>query len=129
MYKTLLTDLTDNIFTVTIHRPDKLNAINEDMARAFARAVNDWIVAEWLDHRTKDNPDNKPPGGIIGRAGKQIKKLLDEGISYETVRQGFAEWDLKGADPSAIPSFINQVQSRRTSVDKPSYSLYSFPEP
>jgi predicted TIM-barrel fold metal-dependent hydrolase len=22
---------------------------NEDMARAFARAVNDWIVAEWLD--------------------------------------------------------------------------------
>lgn len=23
--------------------------LNEDMARAFARAVNDWIVAEWLD--------------------------------------------------------------------------------
>src|SRR6202043_126433 len=23
--------------------------LNEDMARAFARAVNDWMVAEWLD--------------------------------------------------------------------------------
>jgi uncharacterized protein len=23
--------------------------LNEDMARAFARAVNDWVVAEWLD--------------------------------------------------------------------------------
>jgi uncharacterized protein len=22
---------------------------NEDMARAFARAVNDWIAGEWLD--------------------------------------------------------------------------------
>lgn len=73
------------------------------------------LVAEWIEIRTKDSPDNKPPGGIIGRAGKQIKKLLDEGISYEIVRQGFADWDLKGADPSAIPSFVNQAQSRRAS--------------
>ena len=24
---------------------------NEDMAKAFARAVNDWIAKEWLVHR------------------------------------------------------------------------------
>jgi len=24
--------------------------LNEDMARAFARAINDWIATEWLDH-------------------------------------------------------------------------------
>lgn len=73
------------------------------------------LIAAWIEYRTKDNPDNKPPEVIIKRAGGQVKKLLDEGFAYETVRRGFAEWDAKGADPSAIPSFVNQVQSRRAS--------------
>jgi hypothetical protein len=68
------------------------------------------LVAEWVEHRTKNG--GRPPGEIIGRAGKKLKQLLeDDGIPYDTVRQGFIEWDLKGRDPSAIASFVNQVQS------------------
>lgn len=41
MYKTLLTDLTDNILTVTINRPDKLNAINKDVMSELGEVVEE----------------------------------------------------------------------------------------
>jgi len=41
MYKTLHTDLTDNIFTVTINRPDKLNALNKDVMSELSQAVDE----------------------------------------------------------------------------------------
>ena len=41
MYKTLLTDLTDNILTITIHRPAKLNAINKDVMSELGEVVNE----------------------------------------------------------------------------------------
>lgn len=41
MYKTLHTDLTDSIFTVTINRPDKLNALNKDVMSELSQAVDE----------------------------------------------------------------------------------------
>ncbi|HXD77326.1 MAG TPA: enoyl-CoA hydratase-related protein [Puia sp.] len=41
MYKTLLTDLTDNILTITINRPDKMNALNKTVIKEL-----DEVVAE-----------------------------------------------------------------------------------
>lgn len=41
MYKTLLTDLTDNILTITIHRPDKLNALNKDVMSELGEVVQE----------------------------------------------------------------------------------------
>src|SRR6185295_14297951 len=39
-YETLLTDLADNIFTITINWPDKLNALNTTMIREFIDAID-----------------------------------------------------------------------------------------
>src|ERR1700753_4298323 len=41
MYKTLHTDLTDQILTVTINRPDKLNAINKDVMSELSEVVTE----------------------------------------------------------------------------------------
>ena len=41
MYKTILTDLTDNILTVMINRPDKLNAINKDVMSELGEVVEE----------------------------------------------------------------------------------------
>ena len=40
MYETILTDLTDNIFTITINRPEKLNALNTTMIHEFVAAID-----------------------------------------------------------------------------------------
>jgi enoyl-CoA hydratase len=41
MYKTLFTDLTDNILTVTINRPDKLNALNHTVISELGEVVEE----------------------------------------------------------------------------------------
>ena len=41
MYKTLHTDLSDNIFTITINRPDKLNAINKTVMDELSEVVSE----------------------------------------------------------------------------------------
>src|SRR5687768_4877800 len=41
MYQTLLTTLEENILTVTVNRPDKLNAINEVVMREIGQVVQE----------------------------------------------------------------------------------------
>jgi hypothetical protein len=73
------------------------------------------LIGEWVDYRIRGGIENKPTSQMIGRVGKELKKLLVE-VAYEVVRQGFMEWDAKGAAPTAIPSFVDQVQSRRAAA-------------
>jgi enoyl-CoA hydratase len=41
MYNTITTDLSDGIFTITINRPDKLNALNKDVIAELGAAINE----------------------------------------------------------------------------------------
>lgn len=41
MYQTLLTDLTDGTFVITINRPDKLNALNKDVIAELGKALDE----------------------------------------------------------------------------------------
>jgi enoyl-CoA hydratase len=41
MYQTLLTSIEENILTVTVNRPDKLNAINEMVMRELGKVVEE----------------------------------------------------------------------------------------
>ncbi|PWG13931.1 hypothetical protein DF268_08680 [Streptomyces sp. V2] len=66
----------------------------------------DTIVGEWLERCAK-----RPPGSVVGRVGKQIKKLLDDSIEPDDIRRGLARWMAKGADPSSIPSFVNEAMN------------------
>jgi len=41
MYTTLLTNLENGIFTITINRPDKLNALNKTVIEELANAIDE----------------------------------------------------------------------------------------
>ncbi|MBK8611510.1 MAG: enoyl-CoA hydratase/isomerase family protein [Chitinophagaceae bacterium] len=41
MYTTILTDLENGIFTITINRPDKLNALNKDVITELSAAIDE----------------------------------------------------------------------------------------
>ncbi|MDP4260664.1 MAG: enoyl-CoA hydratase-related protein [Bacteroidota bacterium] len=44
MYSTLLTNLSEGIFTITVNRPDKLNAINHTLMQELGEAVDEVYV-------------------------------------------------------------------------------------
>src|SRR5260370_174217 len=41
MYSTLLTELSDHILTITINRPEKLNALNKTVIEELGRALDE----------------------------------------------------------------------------------------
>jgi enoyl-CoA hydratase len=41
MYQTLLVELQDGIFTITINRPDKMNALNKDVIADLSKAIDE----------------------------------------------------------------------------------------
>lgn len=41
MYQTIKTELADGIFTITINRPDKLNALNKDVIEELGKALDE----------------------------------------------------------------------------------------
>lgn len=59
MYQTLLTQLENGIFTITINRPDKLNALNRDVIKELGQVINE----------VENNPDIK--GVILTGAGQK----------------------------------------------------------
>jgi hypothetical protein len=65
------------------------------------------LVGEWIDHC-----DERPPGRVIGQVSKELKSLLDEGISPDRVRAALAEWNRKGLHPSTLASVVHEITNR-----------------
>lgn len=62
------------------------------------------LLGEWLDHCPEP-----PPGRVKGQIAKEIKNMLDEGISYERVRAGLAAWQQRKVHPSVLPSIVHEM--------------------
>jgi hypothetical protein len=79
-YETILTDLSDNIFTITINRPDKLNALNTTMIREFIDAID---TADRDDAARATRP---APARSIARRGKIVHRCPTGPMASRTSR-------------------------------------------
>jgi enoyl-CoA hydratase len=75
MYKTLLTSLENNIYTITINRPDKLNAINQDVMDDLNRVVDE--IYEKKEIRSAIITGAGPKAFV---AGADISEFMASGV-------------------------------------------------
>jgi hypothetical protein len=62
------------------------------------------LITEWVD-----NCRTPPSKRTVGAVAKHVRALLDDHQDPEHVRAGLDLWRRKGADPSSLHSFVNQV--------------------
>jgi enoyl-CoA hydratase len=104
MYKTLLTELSDNILTVTIHRPDKLNAINKDVMSELGE-----VVAEIYSNKDIRSAIITGSGQKAFVAGADISEFqglsTKEGMALSA--RGHAVFNRIASSPKPIAAAVN----------------------
>ncbi|MDJ1136267.1 hypothetical protein [Streptomyces iconiensis] len=54
---------------------------------------------------------HRPPNGVLGHLGREVAKLLKEGIDPEHIRAGLARHRAKALHPSTLPSLVNEAMN------------------
>jgi len=111
-YETILTDLAENIFTITINRPDKLNALNLTMIRevldALERADADdaarAIIVTGAGRAFCAGADLSLGGGTFDRGARADRPPVPNGpdgkpdLSHDSARDGGGRMTLRMFD-------------------------------
>lgn len=72
------------------------------------------LLAEWIDHCPE-----RPPSRVIGQVAKELQGCLNDGLPYEAVRAGLAQWQRRGLHPSTISSVIHELRTAAASPIRP----------
>ncbi|MFD6326068.1 hypothetical protein ACFWOL_25115 [Streptomyces sp. NPDC058442] len=54
---------------------------------------------------------HRPPQDVLGHLGREVRKLLDEGIAPDYVRAGLHRHRTKGLHPSTLPSLVHEAMN------------------
>jgi enoyl-CoA hydratase/carnithine racemase len=108
-YETILTDVSENICTITINRPDKLNALNTLMIREFIDAIENAdtddavraIVVTGAGRAFCAGADLSTGGGTFDRAARADRPPVPNGpdgkpdLSHDAARDGGGRMTLR----------------------------------
>ncbi|MFC5803293.1 hypothetical protein [Streptomyces formicae] len=54
---------------------------------------------------------HRPPKDVLGHLGREVRKLLDEGIAPAHIRAGLERHRAKGLHPSILPSLVHEAMN------------------
>jgi enoyl-CoA hydratase/carnithine racemase len=108
-YETLLTELSENILTITINRPDKLNALNTVMIREFIDAIETAdkddaaraIIVTGAGRAFCAGADLSMGGGTFDREARKDRPPVPHGpdgkpdLSHDSARDGGGRMTLR----------------------------------
>src|SRR5256714_11570349 len=115
-YETILTDLSDNIFTITINRPDKLNALNTLMIR------------ELIDAFDKADADDAVRAIIVTGAGRAFCAGADLSTGTRTFdREARADRPQVPDGPDGKPDLGHE--NARDGGGRIPLPIFKFPKP
>ncbi|MGX1560917.1 hypothetical protein [Streptomyces sp. NPDC055506] len=54
---------------------------------------------------------HRPPESVLGHLGREVRKLIDEGIDLTHIRAGLERHRVKGLHPSTLPSLVHEAMN------------------
>ncbi|MBD0746045.1 hypothetical protein [Streptomyces sp. CBMA152] len=104
--------------SVSPHRPDLgpriLDLGSPPVGSASAPApdtVSDSVSAKDLVGEYVASCEHRPPSDVLGRLGREVGKLLGEGIAPDHIRAGMDRMRAKGLHVSLLPSLVNEAMN------------------
>ena len=99
-YQDILTDLEDGILTITLNRPDRLNAINQHFVTAFLdwKLKDDTDKASYLNVPTEDSNKSKWPVGFGEQLNGKLAGPEEDGYWRGFQRRWAASLEMRHAD-------------------------------
>ncbi len=100
--------------TVTPHRPD-LGPRNLDLGTTPSGGASapapDIVSARQLIGEYAAACTHPPPKDVMGHLGREVRKLLDEGIDPAHIRSGLERHRAKGLHASLLPSLVHEAMN------------------
>ncbi|WP_370416903.1 hypothetical protein [Streptomyces fradiae] len=105
--------------SVSPHRPD-LGPRNRDLGStplggASAPAPQSVSAKDLIGEYAAGCP-HRPPQDVLNHLGREVKKLLAEGISPDHIRTGLDRHRAKGLHPSTLPSLVHEAMNAAPSL-------------
>lgn len=116
--------------TMTSHRPDlgprtvDLGDIPSGGASAHAP---DTVSAKQLLAEYIAACNHRPPEDVLNRLGKQVRKLLDEGITPTHLRAALERHRTKGLSPSVLPNLVHEVMNAASPTKPATHRTWTNP--
>lgn len=76
----------------------------------------EFVFAQQLIGEYAASCAHRPPNGVLGHLGREVAKLLKEGIDAEHIRAGLARHRAKALHPSTLPSLVNEAMNAPSST-------------
>ncbi|MGW7517793.1 hypothetical protein ACWGJ2_19610 [Streptomyces sp. NPDC054796] len=112
--------------SVRTHGPD-LGPRNVDLGSSpsggAAAPAPEPVSAQQLIGEYAASCAHRPPKGVLGHLGREVAKLLAEGIAPEHIRAGLARHRARGLHPSTLASLVHEAMNATAPTAGPSAGL------
>ncbi|MCM8551879.1 hypothetical protein [Streptomyces sp. STCH 565 A] len=104
----------DREAAVTPHGPDlgpRIVDLGSTPSGGASAPAADAVSAKQLIAEYSAACAHRPPQGVLGHLGREVRKLLAEGIAPDHIRAGLVLHRTKGKHPSILPSLVHEAMN------------------